>query len=93
MNCPRCLGRALEERERDGVEVDVCHVCRGLWLDRGELEKLIARAARDFDELAHRRDEMPPRGVRCRDHDDDDDYRREPRRKRRWYEALGQVFD
>jgi len=39
MNCPRCEGSELDERERDGAVVDVCRACRGVWLDRGELEK------------------------------------------------------
>jgi Zn-finger nucleic acid-binding protein len=41
MKCPRCDG-LLDERERQGVTVDVCPGCRGVWLDRGELEKLLA---------------------------------------------------
>lgn len=103
MNCPRCQGAALDERERDGVVVDVCRACRGMWLDRGELEKLIARAAHESDELAGHRDDTPPRGVRYpgRYHDDDDDddddrYRhdgRAPRRKRSWFSSLGDIFD
>lgn len=93
MNCPRCQGALLEERERDGVVVDVCRACRGVWLDRGELEKLVARATRELDELGARRDDTPPRGFRYdRDHDDDH-YRRDPRRKRRWFESLGDIFD
>jgi len=92
MNCPRCQRAPLEERERDGVVIDVCLACRGLWLDRGELEKLVARAARELDELGPRRDDTPPRAVRYRDDDDDDD-RRDPRRKRRWFESLGDIFD
>jgi Zn-finger nucleic acid-binding protein len=93
MNCPRCERAALDERDRDGVVVDVCGTCRGIWLDRGELEKLIARATREFDELASRRD-LPPEG-RYRDDDDDDDRRdpRDPRRKRRWFESFGDMFD
>ena len=39
MNCPRCQS-PLNERERDGVVLDLCPSCRGIWLDRGELEKL-----------------------------------------------------
>jgi uncharacterized protein len=93
MNCPRCQGSSLEERERDGVVVDVCLTCRGLWLDRGELEKLIARAAREFDEIAPRRDDTPARGVRYRDAGDTDHHRRDPRRKRSWFESLGDIFD
>jgi Zn-finger nucleic acid-binding protein len=52
MKCPRCETTALDERERDGITVDVCAGCRGLWLDRGELEKLIARATRELEELS-----------------------------------------
>lgn len=51
MKCPRCETTALEEKDREGVVVDVCSQCRGLWLDRGELEKLIAKAARDIEEI------------------------------------------
>lgn len=93
MNCPRCDGTALDERDRDGVVVDVCRACRGVWLDRGELEKLVARAARDFDERALQRHEASRRGHDRDDDDDDDDYRRDPRRKRSWFESLGNIFD
>jgi uncharacterized protein len=93
MNCPRCQGAVLEEREREGVVVDACRTCRGLWLDRGELEKLIARATSELDEVARREDYGPPRGFGHRDHDDDDRYRRYPRRKKRWFETLGDIFD
>lgn len=41
MQCPRC-GVALSERTRAGVVVDACSRCRGVWLDRGELEMLVA---------------------------------------------------
>ena len=92
MNCPRCEGTLLQEREREGVIVDACESCRGLWLDRGELEKLVARATREVDELERRRDEDRPRAYRYRD-DDDDHYYRDPRRKRRWFETLGDIFD
>jgi Zn-finger nucleic acid-binding protein len=53
MNCPRCYDPVLDERDRDGVVIDVCPQCRGIWLDRGELEKLIARATRDFEEAQY----------------------------------------
>lgn len=55
MLCPRCEQGALDEREREGITVDVCRTCRGVWLDRGELEKLIARAARDMEDPAYGR--------------------------------------
>lgn len=45
MNCPVC-NTTLTEVERQGVEIDYCSRCRGVWLDRGELEKLIERSTR-----------------------------------------------
>ena len=43
MNCP-ADGAVLEMSERQGVEIDYCPSCRGVWLDRGELDKIIDRA-------------------------------------------------
>ena len=45
MKCPSCTDTALAMSERHGVEIDYCPQCRGVWLDRGELDKLIERAA------------------------------------------------
>ncbi len=44
MNCPLCTNQILEPHYRAGIEVDVCPQCRGVWLDRGELDKLITGA-------------------------------------------------
>ena len=44
MLCPLCRDTNLEPRFSRGIEVDVCPRCRGLWLDRGELERLMAEA-------------------------------------------------
>ena len=44
MRCPTCTETALVMSERQGVEIDYCPQCRGVWLDRGELDKLIERA-------------------------------------------------
>jgi len=43
MNCPHC-NVALVMTERSGVEIDYCPKCRGVWLDRGELDKIIEKA-------------------------------------------------
>jgi uncharacterized protein len=40
MQCPVC-GDRMKEVERQGVSIDLCPGCKGVWLDRGELEKLI----------------------------------------------------
>lgn len=45
MKCPTCPSSSLVIAERSGVEIDYCPQCRGVWLDRGELDKLIDRAA------------------------------------------------
>ena len=52
--------------ERNGVEIDYCQKCRGVWLDRGELDKIIERAAvrapreRDDDEAEGFGSPYPP---------------------------------
>ncbi len=45
MKCPHCTDAVLVMTERQGVEIDYCPQCRGVWLDRGELDKLIERSA------------------------------------------------
>lgn len=65
MNCPAC-NTMLKVSDRQGVEIDYCPSCRGVWLDRGELDKIIQReSSARFDE---RRDDY--------DLDDSDDGRR-----------------
>jgi Zn-finger nucleic acid-binding protein len=43
MKCPRCIDKELLMSERQGVEIDYCPECRGVWLDRGELDKIIEK--------------------------------------------------
>lgn len=45
MKCPACPESTLLMTDRQGVEIDYCPQCRGVWLDRGELDKLIERSA------------------------------------------------
>jgi Zn-finger nucleic acid-binding protein len=44
MQCPVCKDPQLVISERQGIEIDYCPSCRGVWLDRGELDKLIEKA-------------------------------------------------
>ena len=85
MNCPKC-NIALSMTDRQGVEIDFCPTCRGVWLDRGELDKIIERsgpiatppAAIPAAGMAGAvPPAMPPpqRDYRRRDDDDDDGYR------------------
>ncbi|QYR23537.1 zf-TFIIB domain-containing protein [Paenibacillus sp. sptzw28] len=41
MKCPVCEDSRMREVEKDGVLIDVCPSCKGVWLDRGELDKLM----------------------------------------------------
>ena len=72
MKCPSCRETTLLISNRADVEIDYCPECRGVWLDRGELDKIIERSDR------HERETNVPRpvtdlGRRDRDRDDDDD--------------------
>jgi uncharacterized protein len=64
MNCP-VDGTQLQIADRQGIEIDYCPRCRGIWLDRGELDKLIDRSAQapypDTRERARYPEERPPR--------------------------------
>lgn len=114
MKCPRCETTPLEERQREGLTVDVCVGCRGIWLDRGELERLIARAVEEQEAVAgYRRAGRPGNEAEVHrhgggheqdadrrhgkhehhEHHGDRGYRDGHYRKRRWYEALGDIFD
>ena len=77
MRCP-VDGTTLALSERNGVEIDYCPECRGIWLDRGELDRIIdhatGRGPRGDDRYRHhdddRRDQDQDR--RYREHDDDE---------------------
>lgn len=56
MPCPVCRV-PLSMSERQGVEIDYCQQCRGVWLDRGELDKIVERSADDAPPPVSRRDE------------------------------------
>jgi Zn-finger nucleic acid-binding protein len=102
--CPKCQG-LMRSYERSGVTVDQCADCRGIFLDRGELERLVdaeqswqSRDARPRDRDRERDREIPfpnPFGGRDRDDDDDDDHRRygEGSRKRRKKSFFDDLFD
>lgn len=47
MKCPICTDVNLTMSDRQGIEIDYCPQCRGVWLDRGELDKLIERSIAD----------------------------------------------
>ncbi len=83
MNCP-VDGTTLVMADRQGVEIDYCPQCRGVWLDRGELDKVVARAEDDRG----RADVYP-----FRRYDDDDDYHRFSGHRRKKRGFLSELFD
>lgn len=74
MLCPVCQVD-LNMMDRQGVEIDYCPKCRGVWLDRGELDKLIERSAQS-DSRAIAQPRRESRQEFLPDYDDDDDYKR-----------------
>jgi Zn-finger nucleic acid-binding protein len=52
MQCPAGCDAALVMSERQNVEIDYCPSCRGVWLDRGELDKILERATQQLNEAA-----------------------------------------
>ena len=62
MKCPVCGTPDLLMTERQGVEIDYCPSCRGVWLDRGELDKLIERTDDVAGRLARTSRESAVRG-------------------------------
>lgn len=54
MKCPVCKDVTLLMSEKKGIEIDYCPECRGIWLDRGELEKLIEK---ENDMISHNYDD------------------------------------
>ncbi|MDP2763632.1 MAG: zf-TFIIB domain-containing protein [Brevundimonas sp.] len=95
---------AMQTLERGGVQFDMCPTCRGVWLDRGELEKLMESAAQDGRASASPPQAQPPqqpapqqqpwggqpayRDERYRSRDDDD-YRHKKKKR----DSIFDIFD
>ena len=61
MQCPVCKTKDLVMSERQGIEIDYCPQCRGVWLDRGELDKIIERSADELAPVAQAQPQPQPR--------------------------------
>jgi Zn-finger nucleic acid-binding protein len=79
--CPSCMVE-LKIMDRQGVEIDYCPQCRGVWLDRGELDKIVDRSGTGTTR-------------RYAEYDDDDEerYRYGDTRRRRRKSFLEDLFD
>jgi Zn-finger nucleic acid-binding protein len=96
LKCPNCISTEahLVVVKRQGIEIDFCPACRGVWLERGELDKVIERAAHESATTAAggRGDERTRHAATPHDPDEgvmDDPH---PRRRRR-DGVLGELFD
>jgi uncharacterized protein len=102
MRCP-ADNETLVMADRNGVEIDYCPKCRGVWLDRGELDKIIERGMGGAAPIAapapqaapagrpvYQAEPQRPQAGGYRRDDDDDDYRHKKRRKESF---LGELFD
>ena len=94
--CPACRVD-LVMSERHGVEIDYCPRCRGVWLDRGELDKILERSAAELGSSQAQQPQQPPfqeRGYAPeyrRDHDHDRDDYKHHKHKRKSF--LHELFD
>lgn len=85
MKCPTCKDVNLMMTDRQGIEIDYCPECRGVWLDRGELDKIIERSV--------------PQQSRPRERDEDRDRPQSHdkegfhHKKKKHKSLLGELFD
>ena len=79
MKCPACNDTSLVMSDRQGIEIDYCPECRGVWLDRGELDKIIERSS------------VPPVQHTQQHTHGSQDY--ENRKKKKRENLLGELFD
>ena len=89
MKCPSCSDVTLLISNRTNVEIDYCPQCRGVWLDRGELDKIIERSEAQAD--------VPLRSQTVRerddDWDDDDRWSAQYGKKRKKRGFLSEMFE
>lgn len=93
MNCPVC-NVSLTMTERQGVEIDYCPKCRGVWLDRGELDKIIERSASAPQQSSHSDYESRERYPERERHSERDRQYSHPYKKKKKHESfLSDLFD
>lgn len=87
MKCPTCKEPNLVISERKGIEIDYCPECRGIWLDRGELDKMLEKSREDEQSA---RPAIEPRRE-AQHYDKDYKYGHKPyKRKKSFFE---EIFD
>ncbi|QIM15423.1 hypothetical protein G7067_01790 [Leucobacter insecticola] len=100
MNCPTD-GTTLLMSERQGIEIDYCPECRGVWLDRGELDKMLERAQAESEGMPRSTPEPPRQQQRPQPRYDEPRYdgrgygsqQGSYRKKKSPFEFLGDIFE
>ncbi|MEI7577902.1 MAG: zf-TFIIB domain-containing protein [Armatimonadota bacterium] len=94
--CPKCT-EVMMIVERQGIHIDYCQRCHGVFLDRGELEKMIQLSLQPLPAYQqpvypqHPHQQVSPQQAHRRNDHDDYDYRYNGKKKRRSF--LGDIFD
>jgi Zn-finger nucleic acid-binding protein len=95
MKCPNCADSLLVMSERQGVEIDYCPQCRGVWLDRGELDKVLEKAGAQAVALApaapqQHHDRAPAQAYRSHEYERDYPKHDKYYKQKSW---LNEIFD
>lgn len=91
MKCPVCKDPQLVITERQGIEIDYCPQCRGVWLDRGELDKLIEKSM--ATSAPPPRQPAQPVYEQQREARYDDRYAQQPQYRKKQKSWLSEFFD
>ncbi len=91
MYCPVCKDKELVMSERQSIEIDYCPGCRGVWLDRGELDKIIQQSTQELvsAQAPAPRQQQPQPEYRAPQHGSHyNDYRRPKKKESFWQELF-----
>ncbi len=90
MKCPICNNINLLMADKNGVEIDYCPECRGIWLDRGELEKII-ESSNNYE----KNNQQQYKSHSADRHDDNHNYSNDKYQDKRYKKKsfLGDMFD
>ncbi|OPA81166.1 hypothetical protein BVG16_02190 [Paenibacillus selenitireducens] len=101
MNCPVCNDMRMREIQKDGILIDVCPQCKGVWLDRGELEKLMSgvrEIRQDFNQWNDQRetksrDDYYPQQSQDSSHHHNTPHYNKHKKKKSVLDVFGDLFD
>lgn len=89
MYCPVCKDKELVMSERQSIEIDYCPGCRGVWLDRGELDKIIQQSTQELASAQPQQAVRQQAEYRAPQHGSHyNDYRRPKKKESFWQELF-----